>query len=306
MPTFLLTWNPARWPWEDLAEVSQKTAEGVSYASRWSTGNTKKIKRGDRVFLLKQGKEPRGIIAAGWVTSEKVYEALHFDEQRAAQGDTALRAGVEFERIVDPAENPPLSVEDISEGPLAKVYWQIPASGTELAEDAARELEDMWAEHLEEIDVPGYLVSDEADEPEQEADFAPKDGDWRAIVFRQIKARRGQQAFRDSLRVRYGDHCLISDCALIDVVEAAHIKPYRGEADNHPANGLLLRADLHTLFDLDLFGIVPATLIVRVHPDAKKAGYGEFDGLKLKCSSSQPSTEALDLRWKSFLKRTGR
>lgn len=304
MPTFLLTWNPARWHWADLAEVSQKTAEGVPFASRWSTGNTKKIAKGDRVFLLKQGEEPRGIIAAGWVTSEEVYEAPHYDVQRAAQGDTALRADVEFERIVNPAENAPLSVEDISKGPLAKVYWQIPASGTELAEDAATELEHLWAGYLEGIDGPGYLAAEEGSSPEDEG-FTPKEGDWRAIVFRQIKARRGQQAFRDSLRDRYGEHCLISGCALMDVVEAAHIKPYRGDADNHPANGLLLRADLHTLFDLDLIGIEPATLVVQVHPNAKEAGYGEFDGLKLKCSSSQPSTESLVLRWKSFLKRTG-
>jgi hypothetical protein len=105
-------------------------------------------------------------------------------------------------------------------------------------------------------------------------DFVPREGDWRATVFRQIKARRGQQAFRDSLRERYGDQCMISGCGLMDAVEAAHIKPYRGDGDNHPANGLLLWADLHTQFDLDLIGIEPETLIVRSHTDAKTAGYG--------------------------------
>jgi 5-methylcytosine-specific restriction protein A len=69
MPTFLLTWNPARWPWADSAEASQQMADGTPYPSRWSTGNTKKIAHGDRVFLLKQGEEPRGITAAGRVTS---------------------------------------------------------------------------------------------------------------------------------------------------------------------------------------------------------------------------------------------
>jgi hypothetical protein len=305
--TFLLTWNPARWPWANLAEVSRQTAEGTPYASRWSTGNTKKITRGDRVFLLKQGESPRGIIAAGWVTSDEVYAAPHYDAKRAAQGDTALRADVEFERILNPAEDAPLSVETIASGPLAKVYWQTPASGIELPEDAAADLEDLWARHLEGIDGPVYLDGDEADNPEQESGedvpFVPQDGDWRAVVFRQIRARRGQQAFRDALRVRYGDGCMITGCRLMDVVEAAHIKPYRGAADNHPANGLLLRADLHTLFDLDIIGIEPGTLLVRVHQEAKSAGYGEFDGVRLKCSSSPPSTEALELRWELFRRR---
>jgi hypothetical protein len=257
--------------------------------------------------LLKQGEPPRGIVAAGWVTSEEVYEAPHYDVQRAAQGDTALRADVEFERILNPAEDAPLSVEGIASGPLAKVYWQIPASGIELPEDAAADLEDLWARHLEGIDGPVYLDADEADNPEQESGedepFVPQDGDWRAVVFRQIRARRGQQAFRDALRERYGDGCMITECRLMDVVEAAHIKPYRGAADNHPANGLLLRADLHTLFDLDLIGVEPGTLTVRVHPDAGAAGYGEFDGAKLKCQSSEPSGEALALRWEAFQRR---
>lgn len=304
MPTFLLTWNPARWPWVNLADASQRTADGAPYASRWSTGNTKKITRGDRVFLLKQGEEPRGIIAAGWVTSKEVYEAPHYDPQRAAQGDTALRADVEFDRILNPAENAPLSVEDIREGALAAVYWSIPASGTELADDAARAIEDFWSVYLEQIDGPGYLNAAEAADPALAGDFAPEEGDWRVTVYRQIKARRGQQAFRDSLRERYGDQCMISGCGLMDVVEAAHIKPYRGDGDNHPANGLLLRADVHTLFDLDLIGVEPGTLVVRVHPSAKSAGYGGFDGLTLKYASSKPSGGALALRWGLFLRRS--
>ena len=35
------------------------------------------------------GDAPRGIIAAGWVTSEEVYDAPHYDARRAAQGDTS-------------------------------------------------------------------------------------------------------------------------------------------------------------------------------------------------------------------------
>jgi hypothetical protein len=93
---------------------------------------------------------------------------------------------------------------------------------------------------------------------------------------------------------------MISGCRLMDVVEAAHIKPYRGPPDNRPANGLLLRADLHTLYDLDFIGIEPGTLTVRVHPDAEAAGYGQFDGAQLLCGTSQPSPEALALRWQAF------
>jgi hypothetical protein len=42
---------------------------------------------------------------------------------------------------------------------------------------------------------------------------------------------------------------VISGCRTPAVLEAAHISRYLGEKDNHPTNGLLLRADLHTLFE---------------------------------------------------------
>ncbi len=42
---------------------------------------------------------------------------------------------------------------------------------------------------------------------------------------------------------------------MIDVLEAAHVSAYRGAHSHHPQNGLLLRGDLHTLFDLGLLAI---------------------------------------------------
>jgi hypothetical protein len=145
-----------------------------------------------------------------------------------------------------------------------------------------------------------YLRPEEADAlsaaGEDEKPYLPTSGDSRGLVMRQIKARRGQHLFRNALRDRYGDVCLISGCMMMDVVEAAHIKPYRGELDNHPGNGLLLRADLHTLFDLDLIGIQPAALTVRVHPKAKQAGYGCFDGAKLRCTGAEPSSRVWDFK----------
>ena len=77
------------------------------------------------------------------------------------------------------------------------------------------------------------------------------------MVERQIRERRRQERFRDLLRARHGNRCLVTGCAVLAVLEAAHIKPYRGEDDNHPENALLLRSDVHTLFDLDLLGIEP-------------------------------------------------
>jgi putative restriction endonuclease len=133
--------------------------------------------------------------------------------------------------------------------------------------------------------------------------YASSGEDTRIRTYGQIVARRGQQAFRQALRERYGARCMVTGCETLAVVEAAHISPYRGEADNRVENGLLLRADVHTLFDLDLIGIEPSTLIVRVHPSVSEVQYRSLDGKSLHCSTSRPSQSALKARWASYLAR---
>ena len=77
------------------------------------------------------------------------------------------------------------------------------------------------------------------------------------------------------------------------MLEAAHISPYRGEDDNHVENGLLLRSDIHTLFDLDLLGIDPERLRVVLHQDLVEE-YGQFAVVTLGCVGDQrPSQETL-------------
>src|SRR5205823_2979542 len=70
---------------------------------------------------------------------------------------------------------------------------------------------------------------------------------------RRIQAsRQGQFAFRAALIEAYGGRCAMTGCDILEVLEAAHIVPYRGPSTNAVSNGLLLRADIHTLFDLGL------------------------------------------------------
>lgn len=153
-----------------------------------------------------------------------------------------------------------------------------------------------------------YLNSDEAEIDNhlqvKENLYQPKFEDERELIMRAIKARRGQQKFRQNLRVTYGDKCMISGCKVIHIIESAHIIPYRSEDDNHVENGLLLRSDIHTLFDLDLLGIEPATLTIQISPILKQSEYAIYSGKKLICGNSiRPSQKALEYRWSMFQER---
>lgn len=122
--------------------------------------------------------------------------------------------------------------------------------------------------------------------------------DARQRVLRSIAQRRGQRAFRDALMSAYEGRCAMTGCAIADVLEAAHIYPYRGLATNAVSNGLLLRADLHTLFDCGLITIDAVSRTILVSPRLNDSEYGELHGRKLRSpqtSAHLPSEAALNM-----------
>lgn len=121
--------------------------------------------------------------------------------------------------------------------------------------------------------------------------------DERETIYKAIKARRGQQTFRKNLLDIYNSTCVISGCKIVDILEAAHINPYRGEKDNNVGNGLLLRADLHTLFDLDLIQINPENYLVEISDKLIGSEYEQYKGLSLIDFKDLISKEALQLKY---------
>lgn len=63
------------------------------------------------------------------------------------------------------------------------------------------------------------------------------------------RARLGQGAFRVLVTEAYERRCAITGERTLPVLEAAHIKPYAQSGPHVISNGLLLRSDLHILFD---------------------------------------------------------
>jgi len=121
--------------------------------------------------------------------------------------------------------------------------------------------------------------------------------DAREQVLSSIVRRRGQPAFRQCLLSAYNGRCAFSGCDVEPVLEAAHIVPYMGPETNHPGNGLLLRADLHTLFDLKLIAIDVAAMSLLVSPLLAGTCYEELRGKPIKVSEdphSRPSREAIE------------
>lgn len=64
-----------------------------------------------------------------------------------------------------------------------------------------------------------------------------------------VEGRIGQSGFRANVLEAYHRRCAISQERTLPALEASHIKAYKESGSNNVSNGLLLRADLHQIFD---------------------------------------------------------
>lgn len=221
----------------------------------------------------------------------KGYEASY------ASSFIELRGQIQLEDLKHAALRPSnqVSIEEID---VLRISSLVEAIGS-----AARDLLShfLQARHPDAFDAYVHVPMDDLS---AKSDYLPSLADTRERLTKSIVLRRGQQQFRRKLLKRYGQSCMVTGCALVDLLDAAHIWPYRGSGDNHLENGLVLRTDIHTLFDLDLLGVHPDNLEIQLHPSARASGYDLFNGIQL-CTGHgpRPSRSALTARWASFTAR---
>jgi putative restriction endonuclease len=72
-----------------------------------------------------------------------------------------------------------------------------------------------------------------------------------------VRPRLGQGTFSMAVRDAYGGACAVTREHSLPVLEAAHIRPYAEGGQHEVSNGLLLRSDLHRLFDRGYVTVTP-------------------------------------------------
>ena len=92
-------------------------------------------------------------------------------------------------------------------------------------------------------------------------------------TLQEVLLRRGQSKFRQQLLDAYSHRCAITGSSVAEVLEAAHVEPYHATGSFELENGVLLRGDIHTLYDLCLIGINPSSLRVEAHPSIQDSEY---------------------------------
>jgi hypothetical protein len=148
------------------------------------------------------------------------------------------------------------------------------------------------------LDMSGMIRISERDMTRLQLAEPQNSKDGRQAVIDTIIKRRGHPQFRQALLDAYEHRCAITNFNAVDALEAACIVPFRGKFTHHPSNGLLLRADIHALFDLGKIAIDTGTMSVVITDDLMDTSYRILSGRPLrypKDEGQRPSSEALDL-----------
>jgi predicted restriction endonuclease len=103
------------------------------------------------------------------------------------------------------------------------------------------------------------------------------------------EVRPEQASFRDALMSLYKGRCVISGCSVPEVLQAAHIIPFSESVAfrNDVNNGLILRSDIHTLFDRFLMSIRPMDGTIFLADQLMTSGYRNYHGKKLNLKASR-------------------
>lgn len=95
----------------------------------------------------------------------------------------------------------------------------------------------------------------------------------KVLTLSKVTTRTKQSEFRSIVLQAYGA-CAVTGSKLSQVLEAAHIVPFSGRNDTLK-NGILLRADVHRLFDSFLLSINPKTKTLELNP-VLEPEYGRY------------------------------
>lgn len=146
---------------------------------------------------------------------------------------------------------------------------------------------------IDALEILGFAVWD----TERDGDF-----DLEAATTYELTkrlARPGQQRFRSNALTLWEHRCAVSGLSLDRALEAAHIIPHIESGRMSARNSIVLRADLHRLFDSGLMAINPDRLEVTFHPRAELA-YAEYKGEQIRLPDDGPEANDFEERWQLF------
>lgn len=136
---FLFSWNSNFWPFEKIEPQINDIKKSGKALDIWSISAHRKVKIGDRAFLIRVKAAINGIFASGTIISEPEWF-------KNFEGNDKLGVWIEFDTILNPNEGEILELEYIKENISLKQDWSPRKSGISIT--PINELEILWANYL--------------------------------------------------------------------------------------------------------------------------------------------------------------
>jgi 5-methylcytosine-specific restriction enzyme MrcB-like protein/dynein-related subfamily AAA family protein len=157
--TYILAWNPENWNWSNLPHLAAQFRSGDDIAAgeddcRWRIAN-KSVRPGDRLFLIRLGVEPKGILGSGYAVSGP-FQGPHYSGEA---GKTADYVRLKWDALLDPEHDKILSLTKIQQD-IPEIHWTTQSSGILIPPEAHSELEKMWESHLSGLLQTTYTLDD--------------------------------------------------------------------------------------------------------------------------------------------------
>jgi 5-methylcytosine-specific restriction protein A len=143
--TYLFVWNPEVWKWIHLEQSIEQLQKTGSVTEAWSCSSHKKVKPGDRAFLMKVGKSPKGIMASATIISNPFFSEFRSGEDKAVP---RMRVILDFDVLLNPDKEPILTLERLKTSNLEKQQWTPQSSGISVRTEHIDELEAVWFDFL--------------------------------------------------------------------------------------------------------------------------------------------------------------
>lgn len=150
MAGWILLLDPSVYNWKDMPRIAEQIAQGKRVVRLWECGRNRRIKKGDRVFFLRKGRDPMGLFAAGTVTRIPREES-GVDVPNPENERRKLVIDVELEALVDSSRFVSLPLL-ILQKEFPSFQWQMRESAAQpLPENLLARLESAFAKEHEKV-----------------------------------------------------------------------------------------------------------------------------------------------------------
>ncbi len=139
--TYLFTWDPARYSAAEIEEKVEEISKSGSAIMDWSTGSRRHLSPGERVFLLRQGAEPRGLVGSGRVEGETKKDP-HWGEEERKQGEETWVVPVRWDTL---STKPLVSRAELIQETGKEKIWNTRVGGVKLEPLLAIALGRLWS-----------------------------------------------------------------------------------------------------------------------------------------------------------------